>query len=227
MQPGDGGGGGIPHPVARATHAQVGERGGQPEQAARNPRVHPGGGEGWPPQTTACAPRACHAGEGGGEIPNQEREGGAPHKQERTPFVHGLIQEMGGGALYLQIHPTARQRGSEGKRIEHQTGQRHIEGAPPPLGERGTPEDQVHPIIDHIVNSLPGRSSPSGQAPVPQRRQTRPSRGGRVPGDQRQERRRKRRWREGGQRGTGHQEPTPKKGGYPRGGRERRRNGGG
>ena len=39
-------------------------------------------------------------GEGEG-TPHHEGEGGAPHEQERTPFVRGLIQEMGGGALDL------------------------------------------------------------------------------------------------------------------------------
>ena len=35
----------------------------------------------------------------GGETTDQDRESGAPPKQERAPFVRGMIQEMGGWRL--------------------------------------------------------------------------------------------------------------------------------
>ena len=44
--------------------------------------------------------------EGGGATKKRER--GSPPKQERTPFVCGLIQVIGGSALDLQSLPTAR-----------------------------------------------------------------------------------------------------------------------
>ena len=71
----------------------------------------------------------------------QERERGEPPEQERTPFVRVLIQEMGEGALELQRPPTAIQIGVEGERGEQQTGRGCREGAPPPLGRRGTTEE--------------------------------------------------------------------------------------
>ena len=73
-----------PHPEVRATRAWEGERGGHPEQAARNPSAHPGrGGGGGPPRTAACAPRARHAGEGEGGKSGPRGGRGAPRSSVR------------------------------------------------------------------------------------------------------------------------------------------------
>ena len=79
----------------------------------------------------------------GGGTPNQEEEGGVPPKKQRTPLVRGLIQDMGGGASDLQRPPTTRRSGSEGKKRKWRTGRGRGDGAPSPLGERGTTEDQA------------------------------------------------------------------------------------
>ena len=59
----------------------------------------------------------------------------------RTPFVRGLIQEMGGSPQDLSSPPTiARQSQQEdGERGVGREGAIIKEGAPPPLGGRGTP----------------------------------------------------------------------------------------
>ena len=51
-----------------------------------------------------------------GGVPHQEGEGGGPPKQERTPFVRSLIQEMWGSLQDLRIStPTViRSRGGGG-----------------------------------------------------------------------------------------------------------------
>ena len=72
--------------------------------------------------------------------------------------MRGLIQEMGGGPQDLQRLPTAGRRGSEGERGERTTGKRRGEGALPPLGGRGTPEEQAQDIIDRIINESPGEA---------------------------------------------------------------------
>ena len=41
------------------------------------------------------------------------------------------------------------------------------EGAPPPLGGRGTPEEQAHAIVSRIFNFLPEGGPPSCQNPAP------------------------------------------------------------
>ena len=107
----------------------------------------------------------------------------APPEEERAPFVSGLIQGMGGGALDLQRPPTARRIGSEGAASYRQTGQGNKESTPPPLGDRGEPEEQTQTIVAQIVNSPLGHSSPSGKAPVPHTQHTRPNRGVKVQGD--------------------------------------------
>ena len=96
-----------------------------------------------------------------GVTPHQEGEGGEPPKQKRTPSVRGLIQEMGGGPQDLQRLPTARRSGSERARGERTIGRRRKEGAPIPLGGRGTSEVQAIAIVHCIVNSPLGRSTPS------------------------------------------------------------------
>ena len=75
-------------------------------------------GEGAPPNQRALP--AQQAGEGGGGgTPQPEGEGGTPPKQAHTPFVRGLIQEMGGNPQDLSNPPSppqdeAKGRGSEG-----------------------------------------------------------------------------------------------------------------
>ena len=104
----------------------------------------------------------------GGGTPDQEREGGAPPEQEHTPFVRGLLHEIWGVPQDLHIPPlpTARQSGMEGARGEEQLGLGVGWSAPPPLGGRGTPEEQARAIVDHIVNLPSSGGLPSGQAPA-------------------------------------------------------------
>ena len=63
------------------------------------------------PQRTACK----YGGErgGGGGILQPEGEGGTPPEQARTPFVHGLIQEMGGNPKDLRRSPPDRDGADE------------------------------------------------------------------------------------------------------------------
>ena len=58
-------------------------------------------------------------------------------------------------------------RGGGGKRIGT-VGAGVGGGALPPLGGRGTPEEQVRAVLDRIVNFQPGCVPPSGQAPANQ-----------------------------------------------------------
>ena len=108
---------------------------------------------------------------GGRKTPVQGGEGGAPPEQERTPFLSGLIQDMGGGGGEdLHRPPTAGRSGSKGERGERANGRRQGEGAPPSLGGRGTPEYQARSIMSRIINQLPRRSTYSGQYLAPHRR---------------------------------------------------------
>ena len=50
-------------------------------------------------------------------------------------------------------------------------GARVGEGAPPPLGGRGKPEEQARAIVAQIVNFLPGRDPPSDQTLAQQAQQ--------------------------------------------------------
>ena len=61
---------------------------------------------GHPPSSMRSQSTACRS---GGEA------GGAPPKQERTPLVRGLIQEMGGRQQDLQKFHTARQSVADGQ----------------------------------------------------------------------------------------------------------------
>ena len=125
----------------------------------------------------------------------------------------------GEGEKYLQRHPNVGKSGSEGERVEMETGRGWREGAPPPLGGRGTPEEQAQEIVERIINQQSGRSPPSGQAPAPHRCQTRPTWGGRGGGD----RDRSSGGRGGGRRGDiggrGSRTPPTKKAVSPRGDR--------
>ena len=67
--------------------------------------------------------------EGGGGV-IKGGEGGAPPEQECTPFVRGLIQEMGGGQD-LQRPPTAGRSGSKGARRKMVIAKGQGEGASP------------------------------------------------------------------------------------------------
>ena len=101
-----------------------------------------------------------------GGTPHREGEGGAPSKQDHTPFMRGLIQEMGGSPQDLQRPHTSRQSGVEGAGEEGRESTGVGEGAPPPLGGRGTPEEQACVLFYNIVNAPLGRSQPNGQAPA-------------------------------------------------------------
>ena len=61
--------------------------------------------------------------------------------------------------------PTTRRREGGGARGSYQQGVR--EGAPPPLGGRGTPEEQARSTVARIVNFPSGGGPPSGQTPAP------------------------------------------------------------
>ena len=97
---------------------------------------------------------------GGGCLGTKKEMGGHPPKQTRTPFVCGLIYEMGGNPQDLISPPppphTARQSEGGGARGEDQQGTRFKEGAPPPLGGKGTLEEQARSIVAQIVNFLRG-----------------------------------------------------------------------
>ena len=96
--------------------------------------------------------------------------------------MRGLIQEMGGSPQYLQRPHTAIQSGAVGAGGEAQAATGVGEGAPPPLGRRGAPEEQVRAIMARIVNAPPGEGLPGGQTPAP-RQQARHTRGDRGRGD--------------------------------------------
>ena len=101
-----------------------------------------------------------------------KRGGGEEHPdQERAPFVHVLIQDMGGGATERQKPPTTRKSRSNGATREWHSRRGHREGSLPPLGGRGVPEDQTRRIVAQIVHQPPGQSPPSGLAPAPHRQQ--------------------------------------------------------
>ena len=71
--------------------------------------------------------------------------------------MRGLIQKMEGDPQDLSIPPpTARQSVGEGIIGEAQGRPRVREGAPPPLGGRGTPEEQAQTIVAWIINFLLG-----------------------------------------------------------------------
>ena len=72
-------------------------------------------------------------GERGGAPPSPTERGGTPPEQARTPFVCGLIQEMGGNPQDLSSpFPIARQSKGEGIREEAQGGTRIWEGVSTP-----------------------------------------------------------------------------------------------
>ena len=129
--------------------------GGGPDQAT---------GEGAPPDQRALpAHRMQEQGGEGGSTPHPDGEGGAPPEQARTPFVRGLIQDMGGNPQDLSSPPTTMRRSEgEGIRGEAHGGTRVGEDAPTPLGGRGTPEEQARAIVDQIINFPPGGGPHSG-----------------------------------------------------------------
>ena len=61
-----------------------------------------------------------------------------------------------GGTPDLQSPPTTRLSRSEGGTRERRLGRGHGEGAPPPLGGRGTQEEEAQAIMNHIVNLMKG-----------------------------------------------------------------------
>ena len=69
--------------------------GGSPYQATR---------EGSPPKQHAFLAHGMKE-RGGGSTPQPEGEGVTPPEQARTPFVHGLIQEMEGNLQDLSSPP--------------------------------------------------------------------------------------------------------------------------
>ena len=81
--------------------------------------------------------------------------------------MQGQIQEIGGGTPDLQRTPTTRIIRNEGATREQRPGRGRGEGAPPPLGGRGVPEDQTRRIVAHIINQLPGLIPPSDQSLEP------------------------------------------------------------
>ena len=61
--------------------------------------------------------------------------------------MRGLIQEMEGGDLDLQMPPTARRSRSEAATRERRGVRERGDSAPPQLGGRETPEDQTPAIV--------------------------------------------------------------------------------
>ena len=129
---------------------------------------------------------ACRYGEdrGGADSSPKER-GGAPPKQACTPFVRGLIQEMGGSPQYLRRPPPAA-RPSEGARAgdEIREGPRGKEGEPSPLGGIRTPKDQARAVVDRIINSPLGGGPHNGQTPALHQLRAQPIRGSKGRGGQ-------------------------------------------
>ena len=78
-------------------------KGGQPSSSARAQHTRP-----------AHAPSTRQTGVGRGDPRTKGGGGGAPPKHERTPFVLGLIREMGGSPQDLQRPHTSRRSGVEG-----------------------------------------------------------------------------------------------------------------
>ena len=162
--------------------------------------------EGTPPSSVRPQRTACRDGEESGGQDPALREGGPPPNQARTPFVRGLIQEMGGHPQDLS-RPPPNARRSEGAGVGGMSRElpRPGEevGAPSPLGGRGAPEEQARAIVARIISTPPGGVPHSGQTPALQQAQQirgarvqggRGRRGGRGYGD---------RWRRGVGEGEG------------------------
>ena len=96
-RPQDGGGGGTPHPEARATHTRPGERRGNPNQAAHNTAPSQGEEEvgGTPKLQRAHITHCMKEREREGN-PDPDEEGGAPPKQRALPALGMHLREGGG-----------------------------------------------------------------------------------------------------------------------------------
>ena len=138
-------------------------------QAARGPSPVEGGDT--PASQCALSAHGMPEQEGGlpqsqnGAGPQPEGEGGPPPEQPRTPFVRGLNQEMGGHPQDLLNTPPPQRktkRRGAGDVFEMADGG----GAPPPLGGRGTPDEQARAIVARIILDTPGGGPHSGQTPA-------------------------------------------------------------
>ena len=168
----EGGGGGTPRAASTTGAWREGEGGGPTPKEAT----------GVPPEQRGHPAHVMQEQEGGrgGHSPARRRGGGAPPEQARTPFLRGLIQEMGGNPQDLRRPPpNARRIEGEGIRGEVKGGTVGGVGAPPPLGGRGEPEEQARSIVARIINLMPGGGPHSGQTvAITQRaRHTRVARG--------------------------------------------------
>ena len=107
-------------------------------------------------------------GEGNGAGPQPEGEGGPPPKQPCTPFVRGLNQEMGGHLqdLLSITSLNTRRSGGEGSRAGDVFEMADGGGAPPPLGGRGTPNEQARAIVARIILDTQGGGLHCGQSPA-------------------------------------------------------------
>ena len=103
--------GGLPEQRAFPAHGMQERDGGRVDQAT---------GEGTPTEQRALPAHGMQErGVEGGGNPQPKEEGGTPPEQARTPFMRGLIQEMGGNPQDLSNPPSppqdeAKGRGSEG-----------------------------------------------------------------------------------------------------------------
>ena len=89
-------------------------------------------------------------------------------EREATPNTERREEEgEGGGGSSSRRTSTASGRRREDPRRAGRMVQGRGEGAPPPLGRRGAPEDQAQVIVTNILNTHPVRGSPSVQAPSP------------------------------------------------------------
>ena len=128
--------GGPPEQRALPAHGMQEREGGDPYQATEEGAL--------PKQRALPVHGMQERGRERGSKPQPEGEGGTPPKQASTPFVRGLIQEMGGNPKDLSSPlPTARRSEEEGTRREAQGGSGVGEGAPTPLGGRGTPGEKA------------------------------------------------------------------------------------
>ena len=113
---------GTPHSAARASCMQPGDGWGQPDQATRYPSAQTGdgGGGGAPPNQQRALP--VH------DLPEREKEGGIPHKQEgegmALPEQHSALPAQGTREREGGGTPLTGEERRGGRRESIQTGKR-------------------------------------------------------------------------------------------------------
>ena len=106
------------HPLSSVRSLHTACQGGRGGQTKRWKGGHP-------PSSVRPLRKECRGGREGD--PQIRKRSPPPPKKERTPFVSGMVQDMGGGAIDQQRTPTAIQSGSEGatreRRLERGCGE--------------------------------------------------------------------------------------------------------